>query len=88
MSRPGGDLPTGESLSQSLFAGLLRDKRLGALIVGKELAGEPQIVALARAGHSIIVICGSDLPPGIVSSSPDRLARDVLNASGAGSGAD
>jgi DNA-binding LacI/PurR family transcriptional regulator len=77
--------PVGESLSGSPFADLLRDKRLGALIVGREFADDQQIVALARTGHSIIVVGGNNLPAGTVASSADRLARDVLTVIGAGS---
>jgi phosphonate transport system substrate-binding protein len=74
--------PIGDDLSGSPFADLLRDKRLGALIVGEEFAADPQIAALARTGHSIIVMGDKGVLPGIVASSADVIVRDVLNAIG------
>jgi hypothetical protein len=58
------------------FADLVRDKRLGALILGSDHANDPQILALARTGHPIIAIDPTN---------PDRLVEDILTAIGASS---
>lgn len=74
--------PVGEDLAGSPFADLVRDKRLGALIVGPRHAADTRIAALARTGHSVIAIGGGDWPPGIVASSPGHLVDDVLRLIG------
>lgn len=75
--------PVGADLTGSPFADLVRDKRLGALVVGSGHASDPRIAALARTGHSIIAIGDADVAPGIVASAPERLVRDILAAIGA-----
>lgn len=72
--------PVGNDLAGSLFTDLVRDKRLGALVVGPEQAADGRIVALARTGHAVIAIGGGDVPPGVVASSPERLVDDILAA--------
>lgn len=70
--------PVGDDLAGSPFADLVRDNRLGALVIGPGHAADARIVALARTRHSIIAIGGGDLAPGIVASSPERLVQDIL----------
>ncbi len=74
--------PVGDDLAGSPFADLVRDNRLGALVIGPEHAADARIVALARTRHSIIAIGGGHVAPGIVASSPERLVQDILAAIG------
>jgi len=75
--------PIGNDLAGSLFIDLVRDKRLGALIVGQEHAADSRIAALARTGHAVLALGGDHWAPGIVASSPERLLDDTLTAIGA-----
>lgn len=74
--------PVGDDLAGSPFVDLVRDKRLGVLIVGRQHATDPRILALARTGHAVVAIDGHSLPPGIIASSPDRLVQDLLGVFG------
>jgi phosphonate transport system substrate-binding protein len=65
--------PIGEHLEGSPFAGMIRDKRLGALILGPDHANDPRILALARTGHPIVAIDPTN---------PTRLVPDILTAIG------
>ena len=74
--------PVGVDLSDSPFADMLRDKRLGALIVGPNHANDPQIVSLARTGHSVITVDETNFTAGIIPSTAEHLAQNVLIALG------
>jgi phosphonate transport system substrate-binding protein len=74
--------PVGPGGAGNPFADLVRDKRLGALVIGPEQAADGQVAALARTGHVVVAIGDHDWPPGVVVSSAERLVDDILAAIG------
>jgi phosphonate transport system substrate-binding protein len=76
--------PAGKTLETSPFADLVRDKRLGALIVGKTHAWDPKVIELARTGHSVFALTSEDLSPGIIGTTPADLVRSIVAELGAG----
>ncbi|HEU0165196.1 MAG TPA: phosphate/phosphite/phosphonate ABC transporter substrate-binding protein [Thermomicrobiales bacterium] len=72
--------PVRGRLAASPFLQVVRDRRLGALIVGPQHIDDPDLMELARTGHAIVAI-GVDedaVAPGVVVTTLDRAAESVL----------
>lgn len=69
--------PAGKTLETSPFVDLLRDKRLGALVVGETHAWDPVVVELARTGHPVFALASGELPPGIIGVNASTVAHSI-----------
>ena len=58
---------------------VLRDRRLGALIVFEKHANDAAVRNLALAGLGVLAISAGSVPPGVIQSSEDRILHDVLS---------
>jgi DNA-binding LacI/PurR family transcriptional regulator len=71
--------PIGASFADSSYGDMLRDGRLGALIVEPADVEDPEILALARTGRPLIVLGSSRAAQtGIVESSIDTVVATVV----------
>lgn len=79
--------PTGGSAGMGIALDMLRDGRLGALVVTDDAAAHPDLVDVARTGR-VVVAVGTDRPSaalGLVHSTVSRASEAVLGALGVGS---
>jgi phosphonate transport system substrate-binding protein len=70
--------PVGATLGHSLFIDALRDRRLGALIIGPSHLNDPDVAALSRTGHAVIALDVPTASPGMLVSTRATIVRDVL----------
>lgn len=71
-------IPVGESLESSLVSQILRDRRLGALVVLERHVQDPLVRSLASSGLPVVAVSSSDVPPGVARSTSETLLADVL----------
>jgi LacI family transcriptional regulator len=76
--------PADGPLAESLILDVLRDRRLGALIVTAAHVDDPDLVAMARQGYAVIAVgeLGREVPQGIVVAAVENAARTVVAALG------
>jgi phosphonate transport system substrate-binding protein len=74
--------PAGDTLIASQLGQIMRDRRLGALIVGEEYVRDPEILDLARTGQVILAVIPGPVPPGMIGSTMETLVDDILQAVG------
>jgi DNA-binding LacI/PurR family transcriptional regulator len=72
--------PIGESLRDSPFLDLLRDGRLGALVVTGEDAADPALMEIARTGRAVVAVEAPDAAPGMVRTDVRGAAQAILGA--------
>lgn len=76
--------PVPRSLAESPFLGVARDKRLGALIVGSDHIGDPDLAHLARTGYAVVAIDVTGTSAGMVSAAFDDAVPVILRTIGWG----
>lgn len=72
--------PAGDSLEGSQLGQILRDRRLGAVIVFDAQAKDPLIRNLAMNGIAVFVVSDHANPPGTIPSQDRTLVQDVMSA--------
>lgn len=71
--------PAGESLADGQLNQILRDRRIGAVIVFEQYAADPVIRQLAHTGFNVLAVTERDVAPGVVASSDHTVLEDVLS---------
>lgn len=80
--------PIGSDQSEPMFASLLKDKRLGAIIIEDAQLSDPAVIALARNGHAVIALTEQALlPVGILRTLPETVIADILDVIGSSAAA-
>jgi len=74
--------PVPGKLSESPYLGLVRDRRLGALIVGEQHLDDPDLRDLARTGHAIIAVGVANAPTGIIRTEFSDAVSNIMRAIG------
>jgi hypothetical protein len=72
--------PIDGPFGESIYLGLLRDRRFGALIVEDALTSDESLTALARQGYIIVAIGDAPRESGMLSARVDSIERVVSNA--------
>lgn len=75
--------PIGPESSDQAFTALLKDKRLGAIIIGDDDLANPEVAILARNGHSIVALTSREpIPTGVVRASVSTVVADIVDVLG------
>lgn len=72
--------PVAGPLGASLVLDLVRDGRLGALVVTSEHVGDPDLAEIARTGRAVVAVGVAGASPGVIVTSPTTAAEVVLGA--------
>ncbi|MGB3329228.1 MAG: phosphate/phosphite/phosphonate ABC transporter substrate-binding protein [Thermomicrobiales bacterium] len=76
--------PVRGAFAQSPFGAVLRDRRLGGLIVGADHVGDPELARLARTGYTILAVgvAPADVPVGMIGTAMPEVAEATTRALG------
>lgn len=74
--------PVGDAVITSQFGQVMRDRRLGALVVGRNHLLDPEIRDLARTGQMILAVGVDSIPPGVIRAQWATLVDDIVQAIG------
>lgn len=72
--------PIDSAFDQSIYFGLLRDRRFGALIVSGEIAHDESLIALARQGYVIVAIGERPQGSGMIEADVTSVSNVLANA--------
>jgi hypothetical protein len=72
--------PIDSTFDQSIYFGLLRDRRFGALIVSGEIAHDESLIALARQGYVIVAIGERPQGSGMIEADVTSVSNVLANA--------
>lgn len=71
-------VPVGDSLETSLVSQILRDRRLGAIVVFSHHVQDPVTRSLALAGLPVVSLADAPAPPGVLVTNDENVLRDVI----------
>lgn len=72
--------PIDSGLAASPYPALLKDHRLGALVIFPDLLADPDVAALARTGNTVVLLGDepASAPAGMLVAPPERLVSQLV----------